>query len=77
MKNQNNIFTVRLDNQTRCELDELSARQRCTRGLIVRMLISREARQQGIVIPRGMVPIRTPELRKQYEEWFASKMGGK
>ena len=77
MRNTNNIFSVRLDNETRCELDELSARHRCTRGFTVRMLISREAKQRGIVIPQGQVPIRTPELRKQHEEWLASKMGGK
>jgi len=77
MINQNNIFSVRLDNETRCELDELSARHRCTRGFIVRMLISREAREKSIIIPRGQVPIRTPELRKQHEEWFSSKKGEK
>jgi len=72
---QNNIFSVRLDNLTRCQLDELAIQHRTTRGYIVRMLISREARQQGVVIPRGQEPIRTPELKKLHEEWLASKLG--
>ena len=74
---QNNIFSVRLDNLTRCQLDELAIQHRTTRGYIVRILVSREAMQQNIVIQRGQVPIKTPELKKQHEEWLASKIGGK
>jgi len=74
---QNNIFSVRLDNLTRCQLDELAMQHRSTRGYLVRLLIAREAKQQNIVIERGRVPVRTPELKKLHSEWIASLGGEK
>lgn len=49
--NKTQIFSIRLDDQIRQALDDLAVKHHCSRGRLVRLLISYEVREPRIINP--------------------------